>query len=313
MPARGRRNARQTRPASCKPRSTNARDRHARGEMPQKSGRVEARCPVRVPRKESVDAIPAEPAPHALPAVGATLAAATLLAVALALARRTSRGPDARRARRALLPELLRELSRRAGRGDGPAAGSLRTPPADLTRIAARRGGKFPGRRDRAEHRRPLPLDAHGTREMPVWGEVFSQGIPDSGTAESIARGKVAVIVEYLKSIQVRRSAARPRRRGRRATSRRARAWREIFAAMRYLLPLSLDAERFEDPLQRASASAMRSRCSTAAPASLADHGRSQEVPFAHLSRSLADRRARHPRALRRRATCARRATWCRR
>ena len=30
------------------------------------------------------------------------------------------------------------------GRGDGPSAPALRTPPADLTRIAARRGGAFP-------------------------------------------------------------------------------------------------------------------------------------------------------------------------
>ena len=31
------------------------------------------------------------------------------------------------------------------GRGDGPAASVLQPPPADLTRIAQRRGGHFPG------------------------------------------------------------------------------------------------------------------------------------------------------------------------
>jgi len=30
------------------------------------------------------------------------------------------------------------------GRDDGPAAPALRTPPADLTRMAQRRGGRFP-------------------------------------------------------------------------------------------------------------------------------------------------------------------------
>jgi hypothetical protein len=111
---------------------------------------------------------------------------------------------------------------------------------------------------------------------MPVWGEVFSQGIPDSGTAESIARGKVAVLVEYLKTLQS--NAPRDETRARMA---------EIFAAMRFLLPLSLDAEKFEDALQRERVEQALALLDGSA-ASLAEHGRGQEVPFAHLSRALA-------------------------
>jgi hypothetical protein len=37
---------------------------------------------------------------------------------------------------------------------------------------------------------------------MPVWGERFGETIPDSGVGEEIARGKIAVLVEYLRSIQ---------------------------------------------------------------------------------------------------------------
>jgi hypothetical protein len=169
------------------------------------------------------------------------------------------------------------------GRGDGPAAGSLRTPPADLTRIAARRGGRFPDGEIAQKIDGRFELGAHGSREMPVWGEVFSQGIPESGTAESVARGKVAVLVEYLKSLQVPAQSSAPAPGDAETRARMA----EIFAAMRFLLPLSLDGEAFESDLQRARVEQALAQLDRSA-ASLAEHGRAQEVPFAHLSRALA-------------------------
>jgi len=61
----------------------------------------------------------------------------------------------------------------------------------------------------------------------------------------------------------------------------------EIFAAMRFLLPLSLDERAFEDPTRK-----KRIRDALAllegSAASLAEHGASREVPFSHLARSLA-------------------------
>jgi mono/diheme cytochrome c family protein len=88
-------------------------------------------------------------------------------------------------------------------RGDGPAAGALKTQPADLTRIAARRGGSFPaGEIARKIDGRFAP-EAHGTREMPVWGSTFTSQIPDAGVSEEVSRGRIAVLVEYLKTIQV--------------------------------------------------------------------------------------------------------------
>jgi mono/diheme cytochrome c family protein len=90
-----------------------------------------------------------------------------------------------------------------AGRGDGPAAESLKLPPADLTRIAARRGGRFPSGEIAQFIDGRFELAAHGSRQMPIWGDVFTRGVPESDVAESISRGKVLVLVEYLKSIQV--------------------------------------------------------------------------------------------------------------
>jgi mono/diheme cytochrome c family protein len=88
------------------------------------------------------------------------------------------------------------------GEGDGPTASALRTRPADLTRIAARRGGVFPAGEIARFIDGRFTLPAHGSREMPVWGERFGEAIPEASVAEEITRGKIATLVEYLKSIQ---------------------------------------------------------------------------------------------------------------
>ncbi len=90
-----------------------------------------------------------------------------------------------------------------AGNGRGPAASALAIRPADLTRIAARRGGDFPEGEIARKIDGRFAVEAHGTREMPVWGERFAADVPDSQVAESIIRGKLVMLVEYLKSIQV--------------------------------------------------------------------------------------------------------------
>ncbi len=62
------------------------------------------------------------------------------------------------------------------GKGGGPMAASLRIMPADLTGISARNGGTFPflvvQKIISGEQQRPA---THGTREMPVWGPIFSE------------------------------------------------------------------------------------------------------------------------------------------
>lgn len=89
-----------------------------------------------------------------------------------------------------------------AATGDGPVAASLKTQPADLTRIAVRRGGSFPDGEIARKVDGRFALQAHGTREMPIWGKALGDDIPDSGIAEEVARGKILMLVEYLKSIQ---------------------------------------------------------------------------------------------------------------
>jgi len=88
------------------------------------------------------------------------------------------------------------------GKGDGAVAAYLKAPPPDLTTIAKRRGGKFPETEvaEIIEARRPLV--AHGTRDMPVWGERFGEMAPDSPATQASARGQILVLVAYLRSIQ---------------------------------------------------------------------------------------------------------------
>lgn len=87
-------------------------------------------------------------------------------------------------------------------RGAGPAARALRTPPADLTRIAARRGGRFPDAEIATYIDGRFELPAHGTRDMPVWGERFQERFAPDTQPDEIVRGRLMVLVEYLKSIQ---------------------------------------------------------------------------------------------------------------
>jgi len=85
------------------------------------------------------------------------------------------------------------------GTGDGPLAAELRTAPADLTRLAAKNGDVFPaGEVAKAIDGRGTTR-AHGTPDMPAWGEVFKR---TGGTGTSDIESAVVRITHYLRSIQ---------------------------------------------------------------------------------------------------------------
>jgi mono/diheme cytochrome c family protein len=88
------------------------------------------------------------------------------------------------------------------GRGDGPAAPALRTPPADLTRVAQRRDGRFPVAEITALIDGRTVVPAHGSREMPIWGERFGEMGGGGSVGEEVVRGNLLVLIEYLQSIQ---------------------------------------------------------------------------------------------------------------
>jgi mono/diheme cytochrome c family protein len=88
------------------------------------------------------------------------------------------------------------------GQGNGPVAPVLRTPPADLTRIAQRRGGHFPAAEIAATINGRAEVRAHGSRDMPVWGERFSEQVGGGALGEEVVHGNVLVLINYLQSIQ---------------------------------------------------------------------------------------------------------------
>jgi mono/diheme cytochrome c family protein len=84
-------------------------------------------------------------------------------------------------------------------KGGGPLAKSLRRTPADLTRIASRNKGDFPIARIERIIAGQEPLEAgHGTREMPVWGPIFSQIAWD----QDLGRVRVNNVARYIQTMQ---------------------------------------------------------------------------------------------------------------
>jgi mono/diheme cytochrome c family protein len=59
------------------------------------------------------------------------------------------------------------------GKGNGPAASALKTPPTDLTQLADKNRGTFPESHVAQVIKGDLLLAAHGNKEMPVWGPVL--------------------------------------------------------------------------------------------------------------------------------------------
>ena len=94
-------------------------------------------------------------------------------------------------------------------RGDGPAGEALKIPPADLTDITRRHGGTFP---EALIFETIEGLDmptAHGTRDMPIWGDVFigeavgtSVSIDAAKKAATEVEQRINRLVKYLGSIQ---------------------------------------------------------------------------------------------------------------
>jgi len=62
----------------------------------------------------------------------------------------------------------------KTGKGDGPTAPALKTRPTDLASLARRNGGAFPKDRVLAVVTGTgRPIAAHGSTDMPVWGQIF--------------------------------------------------------------------------------------------------------------------------------------------
>jgi len=82
------------------------------------------------------------------------------------------------------------------GKGDGPAVEFLKAPPADLTTMAKRNGGKFPSEHFIAVIRLGTGKTAHGTTDMPIWGPLFGTQNKD------LVDLRIKNLTSYVESLQ---------------------------------------------------------------------------------------------------------------
>jgi mono/diheme cytochrome c family protein len=87
------------------------------------------------------------------------------------------------------------------GKGGGPAAVALKAVPANLTMLAARSNGTFPELRVSRVIEGNDDLAAHGSRDMPIWGQVFHQM---DGMGPDTMKLRVANLTGYLKALQAK-------------------------------------------------------------------------------------------------------------
>jgi mono/diheme cytochrome c family protein len=85
-------------------------------------------------------------------------------------------------------------------KGSGPAATALKKKPADLTQLTMHNNGKFPDSRIARYIEGDDKVDAHGSRDMPMWGDVFKSM---SGSDE-ITRMRVSNLTSYIKGLQAK-------------------------------------------------------------------------------------------------------------
>jgi len=93
------------------------------------------------------------------------------------------------------------------GKGAGSILDFLRQKPADLTLISTRNNGVYPQEKVYAWIRDPERLRAHGSKEMPIWGDTFSKEIievygPDYIGPGSSVQGRILELVFYIGTLQ---------------------------------------------------------------------------------------------------------------
>lgn len=86
------------------------------------------------------------------------------------------------------------------GMGNGPAASALKTPPVNLTTLSAQNGGMFPAQHVMMVLRMGVDNPAHGSADMPVWGEVMRS--LNTNQSETIVNQRIYNLTNYLKTLQ---------------------------------------------------------------------------------------------------------------
>jgi mono/diheme cytochrome c family protein len=87
------------------------------------------------------------------------------------------------------------------GKGGGPAASAMKTPPTDLSALAKNNGGKYPASHVASVIRGQAANPSHGSQDMPVWGPLFSS---ISQGHEAQVQQRITNLVTYIETLQAK-------------------------------------------------------------------------------------------------------------
>lgn len=85
-------------------------------------------------------------------------------------------------------------------KGAGPAAPALKKSTGDLTQLSRNHGGKFPKLKVKVTITGGDNVMEHGTRDMPMWGSVFSE----TGQQKAMGDMRVQALLDYIEQIQAK-------------------------------------------------------------------------------------------------------------
>lgn len=93
-------------------------------------------------------------------------------------------------------------------KGDGTLGEFLTLKVPDLTQLSKFNAGKFPEEKVVEVIDGRADVKVHGMRDMPVWGDWFNReaaaGSTDKAARELIVNDRIASLINYIKSIQVK-------------------------------------------------------------------------------------------------------------
>jgi len=87
------------------------------------------------------------------------------------------------------------------GKGNGPAASSLKAQPTNLTELQKGNHGKFPDTHIIAILQFGADVPAHGSATMPVWGPILGNMNQQNAQEKQL---RISNLSRYLESIQAR-------------------------------------------------------------------------------------------------------------
>ena len=84
------------------------------------------------------------------------------------------------------------------GKGDGPAASALKQPVPDITTLAVRNHGEYPTLQVSLILAGKTEVTAHGSDEMPVWGNIFRSINSD----QTLIKLRIENLTDYVGTLQ---------------------------------------------------------------------------------------------------------------